>query len=240
MKDNKIRSKIFSVLIHSQKSNFTDLWDKQVTSNKFTYHLNQLIEEGYVIKDKNQKYSLTSKGKSLESSLDGETGKKRKRPSVSVVLVIKRNNKYLLYNRTKEPFYGFFGFPGAKVEFGEEILSCAKRELFEETGLTGNGRIISVVNFKMREEGVIITNSTQFIIFIENPIGELIESNREGNYTFVDKEEFFKKHKKGILFPDILIIFKDIEENKNEFKFYEMSFNIVDSKFTDFNFLRIR
>ena len=240
MKDNEIRSKILSILIHNQKSSFTDLWDKEVPSNKFTYHLNQLIEEGYVIKDKEQKYSLTTKGKSLESTLDGETGKKRKRPFVSVLLVIRKNGKYLLYHRTKEPFYGFFGFPGAKVEYGEEILACARRELLEETGLEGEGKVMSVVNFRPKEEGEMLTNFTQFIVLIDNPTGELIESNREGNYTFVDKEEFLEKHKKGVLFPDILVIFKDIEENNDDFKFYEISFNIVNSKFTDFKCERIR
>ncbi|MFA5746227.1 MAG: NUDIX domain-containing protein [archaeon] len=234
MKDNEIREKILSILIHNKKTVFSDLWDKKVPSNKFTYHLNQLIEEGYVKKDKDQKYALTTKGKTLESSLDGETGKKRQRPFVAALLVVRKNGKYLLYHRTKEPYYGFYGLPGAKVEFGENILSCAKRELFEETGLSGDAKIFSVINFIIKENGELLSHFTQFVILIDNPKGELIKENREGDYQFVNKTEFYKKNKKGILFPDNLIIFKNIQKNDGTLHFYEMSFDIVNSKFTNF------
>lgn len=234
MKDIEIREKILSILIHNKKTTFTDLWDKSIPSNKFTYHLNQLIAEGYVSKDKNQKYALTTKGKTLESSLDGETGKKKQRPFVAVLLVIKRNGKYLLYHRTKEPFFDFYGLPGAKVEFGEDILGCAKRELYEETGLSGDGKVLSVINFRIKENNEPLSHFTQFVILIDNPVGELINENREGDYQFVNKTEFYKKNKEGILFPDNLVIFKEIQKNKDRLHFYEMSFNIVDSKFKDF------
>ncbi len=233
MKENEIREKILSILIHNKKTTFSDLWDKSIPSNKFTYHLNQLIEEGYVKKDKDQKYHLTTKGKTLESSLDGETGKKRQRPFVAVLLVVRDKGKYLLYHRKKEPFYDFYGLPGAKVEIGEDIVSCAKRELLEETGLEGDCKINSVFNFRIKENNELLSHFTQFVVLFDNPKGELVKENREGSYTFVNKSEFLKKNKEGVLFPDNLVVFKNIEDNK-KFHFYEMSFNIVDSKFTDF------
>lgn len=233
MKENEIREKILSILIHNKKTIFSDLWDKNIPSNKFTYHLNQLIEEGYVKKDKENKYYLTTKGKTLESSLDGETGKKKQRPFVAVLLVIKKKGKYLLYHRKKEPFFDFYGLLGAKVEFGEDIISCAKRELLEETGLEGDCEIKSVINFRIKENNQLLSHFTQFVVLFEDPKGELVEENREGSYTFVNSAEFLKKNEEGVLFPDNLVIFKNLKKDSG-FNFYEMSFNIVDSKFTDF------
>lgn len=234
MKENEIKEKILSILIHNKKVTFTDLWDKKTPSNKFTYYLNQLIDQGYITKDKTQKYSLTTKGKTLESSLDGETGKKKQRPFVALLLVIRKNGKYLLYHRKKEPFYDFYGLPGAKVEFGEDILSAAKRELLEETGLLGDLKISSIINFRIKENNELLSHFTQFVIIVDNPTGELIKENREGEYQFVNKSEFLKKNKEGILFPDNLVIFKNLQKKDQSLHFYEMSFNIKDNKFTDF------
>jgi predicted transcriptional regulator len=88
----RIKEKILSYLIHYPKASFSDIYDsnRKIPSNDFTYYLNKLIEEGYVEKNKNKKYFLTIKGKHLESDIDDVTGKKRKKPFVAVLMVIKK------------------------------------------------------------------------------------------------------------------------------------------------------
>lgn len=60
-----------------------------------------------------------------------ETGKI---PAVSVALV--RGNEVLLVRRGRAPSRGMYAFPGGRVEPGESAEAAARRELFEETGLT--------------------------------------------------------------------------------------------------------
>jgi 8-oxo-dGTP diphosphatase len=41
----------------------------------------------------------------------------------------------LLIKRQNDPYYNFWALPGGFVDKNEALLDCAKRELFEETGL---------------------------------------------------------------------------------------------------------
>lgn len=53
---------------------------------------------------------------------------------VSTCMII-RENKILLMNRNKEPYMGWWAFPGGKVEQGESTLNAVVREISEEIGL---------------------------------------------------------------------------------------------------------
>ena len=54
-------------------------------------------------------------------------------PAVSVAL--QRENRLLLVLRGRAPSFGYYAFPGGRVEAGETLEEAARRELAEETGL---------------------------------------------------------------------------------------------------------
>jgi ADP-ribose pyrophosphatase YjhB (NUDIX family) len=56
-------------------------------------------------------------------------------PAVSVALV--RGDRVLLVKRALPPSQGLYAFPGGKVEAGETLEQAARRELMEETTLSG-------------------------------------------------------------------------------------------------------
>lgn len=58
-------------------------------------------------------------------------------PAVSVAL--QRGERLLLVKRGRAPAKGLLAFPGGRVETGETLEEAARRELFEETGLTAEG-----------------------------------------------------------------------------------------------------
>jgi 8-oxo-dGTP diphosphatase len=211
-------NKIFKTLMHFPASTFTDLWDKEVESNKFTYYLKKMENEG-LIEKKEGKYFLTLKGKKVSTTVSGETGQKKKRPYVALLLVIKKGDKYVLYHRMKEPYYGVRGFPGAKVEFGEEILGCASRELAEETGLAGCGQIITVQNMLTENDGDIFGHMTQFVVLFEEPTGELIKESREGTYRWATKDEILAQEN---LFPDVPMAINSAETKEFSIKEVKM------------------
>ena len=63
------------------------------------------------------------------------------RPMVTVDVllfsVFNERRSVLLIKRGNEPYKGLWAMPGGFVEMDEELDTAAKRELFEETGITG-------------------------------------------------------------------------------------------------------
>jgi 8-oxo-dGTP diphosphatase len=64
-----------------------------------------------------------------------------KNPALTVdALVINKKQEILLIKRLKDPFKGFFAFPGGFVDYGEDPEKAVLRELEEETHLKGIGK----------------------------------------------------------------------------------------------------
>jgi len=59
-----------------------------------------------------------------------------KRPAIGVAVIVVKENKILLGKRLNSHGSGTWALPGGHLEYGESIEDCAKREVFEETGLT--------------------------------------------------------------------------------------------------------
>lgn len=57
------------------------------------------------------------------------------RPKVGLAVIIIRDNKVLLGRRKNAHGAGSWCFPGGHLEFNEEFIECAQREVREETGL---------------------------------------------------------------------------------------------------------
>ncbi len=57
------------------------------------------------------------------------------RPKVGLAVIIIRDNKVLLGQRKNAHGAGSWCFPGGHLEFNEEFIECAQREVQEETGL---------------------------------------------------------------------------------------------------------
>ena len=54
---------------------------------------------------------------------------------VGVSILIKNNNKILLIKRKGSHGQGTWAPPGGHLDFGEDVLECAKRETREEVGI---------------------------------------------------------------------------------------------------------
>jgi 8-oxo-dGTP diphosphatase len=56
-------------------------------------------------------------------------------PRVGIGIVLLRGDEVLLIRRARPPAEGQWSLPGGAQELGETAEACARRELFEETGL---------------------------------------------------------------------------------------------------------
>jgi mutator protein MutT len=68
--------------------------------------------------------------------------KGERRPYIGVAVIVVQNGRVLLGKRKNAHGAGTWQFPGGHLEYGESIEACARRELFEETGL-------SIDNFRL-------------------------------------------------------------------------------------------
>lgn len=59
-----------------------------------------------------------------------------RRPAASIALFHPLSRTVLIGRRKTQPWKGYWSFPGGRCEVGETLLETAKRELFEETGVT--------------------------------------------------------------------------------------------------------
>jgi 8-oxo-dGTP diphosphatase len=75
------------------------------------------------------------------------------RPGVGVGVIIIKDNKVLLGKRKNAHGEGSWCFPGGHLEFNEDIEDCAKREVFEETGIKiKNIKTVTFTNDIFKEE----------------------------------------------------------------------------------------
>ncbi len=137
---NWIQKEIFRKLVLSDELRYTELKPESVEGNLFTYHLNQLVYDGYVTKI-DKKYTLSETGKSYVSSMSLATGAKRKQPKIVVMIAGKNENgEFLLFKWKRQPYRELVSFPFGKVQYGKPVLDLTKKELDWKTGLKGDLR----------------------------------------------------------------------------------------------------
>jgi 8-oxo-dGTP pyrophosphatase MutT (NUDIX family) len=197
---HKIQMLILKELLFTPNSRFTDLNIQGLSSDHFSYHINTLIEYGYVIK-KDSRYSLTVQGKEFANRMDTDEASIEKQPKVAVMIVATKTEgkkKYLLIQeRTKEPYYGYSGFITGKIRYGEKVIETAKRELKEESGLEcENIHIKRLVHdhVVLKDTGELVEDKMFFIIHMIHPKGELIDTPNGKNIWITESQ--FKKLKK--------------------------------------------
>lgn len=119
---------------------FNELLIDGLESEHMNYHLQRLIEIGFVTKT-TVGYILTDAGKDYSNLMDDNVELVEKQPKTSILLVIIRkregtdDEEFLVNKRLRQPYYGKVGLLTGKVRFGEKLEEAVKRELYEETGL---------------------------------------------------------------------------------------------------------
>jgi len=171
--------------------------DQGMENNQFDFHLDQLIDGGYVAK-KDKSYKLTNFGKEYANRMDTEEVVVAKQSKISAwICCTREGNKqkqFLIYTRLKQPFYGCQGFMSGKVRYGEKVVDAARRELKEETGLGGEPQIVSVKHFLVYDKTTneLVEDKIMVLCVVKNPKGDLKPHN-EGLYQWVGEPDL-RKH----------------------------------------------
>lgn len=168
-------------LLFVPSARYSDLQKSSgLDSDHFKFHLARLVEVGYVEKS-DRSYKLTLRGKEYANKLDTDAGVLERQPKSAVILVVERENhdtkEYVVQERLKHPYFGFWGFPSGKIRWGESILDTARRELLEETGLTGDFLHSGVYHERDIRPGTsdVIEDKIFHVMFCDNASGSLLD-----------------------------------------------------------------
>jgi 8-oxo-dGTP diphosphatase len=213
---NEIRAEIIRKLMHSPGLHFNGLWDKAITSNRFAYHL-KVLEEDSILEKKNNGYYLTGGGKRYSAFIDSKSGKRCDYPLECVAVIVIRDNQVLLSKRKREPFYGYWGFPGGKIEFHQYVFEAADRELNEETGFSS----------KTFSQDKLAFNHNIFIFSGDNPSGDMLKETRETMNRWIRIDEITKLK----IFPDVPKLIEIAKSNR--FSVVEMNRYLEKEEFSE-------
>jgi predicted transcriptional regulator len=126
---HEVQASILKELLFHNGTNFASLNKHGLTNDHFTFHIQRLLKEE-IIEKKGKLYYLTQKGKQFAGKLDIDALKMEKFATPGVAVTAKKLIKgvphYLIQQRLKEPFYGYYGFINGKIRFGEYSEDTAK------------------------------------------------------------------------------------------------------------------
>ncbi len=170
----------------------------ELDSDHFKFHVSKLVELGHILKNDDGSYSLSSNGKEYANKLDTDKSVIERQPKPAVILVIENSQQqYLVQERLKHPYYGFWGFPGGKIRWGETIIDAAARELMEETGISAELAYRGVYHerVQLQENGDIVEDKIFHVVYGNNPSGKIMTNFDGGRNSWLHEEEMLAKDK---------------------------------------------
>jgi ADP-ribose pyrophosphatase YjhB (NUDIX family) len=136
--DHHIQRKVMQALLTAPTATYSMLKPKDIESNLFLYHVQQLIRAGLVVKEV-KTYRLTEAGKQYLDRANLHTMTIRTQPKLVVMLAVQNGNgQYLIQERLHQPFLAKKGFLSTKLRLGETLYEAAYRELTDKSNLTAN------------------------------------------------------------------------------------------------------
>ncbi|MBI2464528.1 NUDIX hydrolase [Candidatus Shapirobacteria bacterium] len=188
-----IQAGILRELLFVTSAGFGQLNKKKISTDLFSFHIRQLANWKLLTKI-DTKYSLTAKGKEFANRFDTEENEVEKQAKVAVLIVVSKRigskRLYLLQQRLKQPYYGFWGFVTGKLKWGETILEGARRELIEETDLDGEFKIAGIKHkMDYDQEGNILEDKYFWVISVTQIKGELVADFEGGKNVWMTRRE---------------------------------------------------
>jgi len=137
---------------------------------------------------------------------------KRQRVKLVVYVLLERDDKIILGKRKNAFGAGHYSMPAGHIEEGETVIGCAKRELFEETGIdAGEFEFKCVRLLKPYEiDGVKADQYVAFCVMAKNWSGEpkTMEPEKNEGWKWFSIDELPEP-----LFPPIKMLFECIKNS---------------------------
>jgi len=193
MLDHHLQREIVFKLAFTPSARFSDLKPGDVENKLFTYHLQKVLKEGYVIKSEDGLYTLTPEGRRLSTGvLDDHQKLVVERPLSVLFLIVRRKSDgaWLLYERQTHPMLGFRGFMHAHPSAISDCAEVAKHHCQTKTGLTGDFTALGGGYIRVYE-GAKLESFTHFtLLYCDDIQGELTPNDSHATYFWEQNPDF--------------------------------------------------
>lgn len=192
-----IQADILLVLLFKPKAKFRELNTTKMSTDHFTFHVKRLVELSLVEKTKAGYYRLTTKGKEFANRFDTDSVVLERQAKIGVLICcVKKVDgkvKYLIQQRLKEPYYGYYGFITGKVKWGETLEEAADRELKEESDLSGNLKMVGIKHkMDYAKKGMLLEDKFFFVFRVNAVRGKLQDRFEGGRNVWMTEKEIVK------------------------------------------------
>ena len=178
---HEIQLAILLKLIYSPWMKYMELLPyTDLPTNQFSFHLNKLLQLGYIEK-MDDLYALTISGKVYANMINKHTCQMHTTVMLAVLVVCTKTLEngqlsFLIYTRKKHPFYGRQWILSWKVQYGENIITTAERVLHEKTWLAWTATTSQILHYtdKDKKTGAILDDKVLFLCYVEEPVGDIV------------------------------------------------------------------
>jgi ADP-ribose pyrophosphatase YjhB (NUDIX family) len=187
------------------------------TSDTFKFHVRKLVKLGYVIKLEDGRYELTAMGKEYANSLDEQIRAPEKQPKISILTIVSRatadgQTQYLLQQRLRNPFYGYWSEIHGRATWGEPFEETAGRQLKRQTGLKATLTMHGFRRIRDYDDSTLLEDKLFVILKATSVAGELSNTYAGGTNAWLTLDQLRTKEK---VFATTLAILE--EQDSSEF-----------------------
>lgn len=216
-----IQKHILDLLRAHTSMHYADLNPKGIESGHFRYHLNQLVQDAYVMQHTRGVYGLTPTGLHYVDTLSERRIRPEQMPKViSYTLLYKRDTLYL-HRKAKEPYKDLLNMIGGKIHEGELAREAAVREVSEKTGLDiPPPQPAITAEIIIRQQTQILSHAIACVFTLELQISDPLHHN----LTEVDRSEVGQL---SDLAPDFSLIYAASLTGKSKHPYHTLIIDLV-------------
>jgi hypothetical protein len=196
MLDHHIQRSIVYQLAFAPSMRFGELKPDDIDNKLFTYHLKKVVAAGYVTKNDDGLYALTSEGRRMGKGVLKTESRLLDRAYSTLLLAIRRKSDgaWLLYTRHTHPMIGLTGFMHAQPNAAVNIAETAALECKQKTGLDGMFRVHGHGYFRVYHDNQ-LESFTHFTLLVCDDIrGELAQNSELADYHWELQPDFGAAH----------------------------------------------
>lgn len=163
---HRIRKHILRTLTYTKWARYRDMKPEKVDGNLYSYHLKQLVKDGYVDHDEIKGYRLSPMGLRFVDHVSLESFEQRWQPkALTMIVSINDKGEVLMWPKYKQPFIGKWSLPSGKIHYEDEsVEAAAAREIrYLSSAPPENLRHVGIVAFRVHVAGEVVTHTIAHI-----------------------------------------------------------------------------